>query len=221
MKLVKHLIIYSIVVLFTGLFIFCSEKKNELIYINSESELEKVQQKINELAEGLQIDSVSIRSSEGKSIMSSIYIIATNEQSDDDFKTSIEFIPRTNFISNKQSEIKKDALHSSKLNLKDLFRYIESAKKLIPNGYEYKHVKIIEYSANPFGSKYYFELEVQPLTDDISIIENNEYIDWYSTGNNNTEIQLENMESARLSSTKIYVVSFVVENNDLKIIKVR
>ena len=190
------------------------------MYMNSESGLNEIQEKIEVLIKTKQIDSLSLRSSEGASLMSSIYIVATDPESKEEFKNTIEFIPKVEMTQEELSSIKKDALHDYKVNLKDLYRQIETAQNMIPQGYKYQDVKSIRYSANPFGEKYYFELEVKPLSENVS--EDNEYIDWYNS-NSNTKYQIQtgDLDANSLHAKRTYVVLFVVENGNVQIVRVK
>lgn len=213
---IHYFVLPSILILVLG---SCNQSE-KLMYMNSESGLSEIQEEIEALIKTKQIDSLSIRSSEGASLMSSIYILATDSESKEEFKSTIEFIPKVEMTQEKPSTIKKDALHDYKINLKDLYKQIESAKGMIPQGYKYQDVKSIRYSANPFGEKYYFELEVKPLSKDIS--EDNEYIDWYNS-NSNTKYQIQtgDLDANSLHAKRTYVVLFVVENGSVQIVKVK
>lgn len=211
--------LYIVASLVVTLFLFGSCKNDKPIYMNSEEGLSNAQEKIEVLVKSMQIDSLSIRSSEGKSLISSIFIIATNSESKDSLKNTVEYIPKEKIILEKKSEIKKDALHDFNINLKDLFSHITSAQEMIPQGYAYNNnIKSIRYSASPFGDKYYFELEVKPLSDNP---QENEYIDWYNSNANAAyEIRSNDLDSNHLDVKKNYVVSFCVENKILQIMKV-
>lgn len=186
---------------------------NDPMYLNTEDELRKVQNKIENLADGAQIDSVSLRSTSRHSELSSILLIVTDEKDESETKTAIEYIPKQKLDLKEKSEIKKDALHSYKINVPDMMPYIDRAKNMLPSGYRYVDVNNIMYAASPFGEKYYFVLEIVPEgeyvpNDFVEVF----YIQSNVMGNQGTS-QSANMADA------CYIVTFVSENGNLEMMK--
>lgn len=199
----------SILIIF--LFSACNKEAAPL-YLNNETDQEKLQQKVEELAETLQIDSLCIRATSQGSLMTSIYILGTNSDKEDKNKSMIEYLPSQKMTLKHKSNVEKDALHSYKFNLKNILPYIEQAKNQLPDGYKYQDIKSISYSANPFEEKYFFDLEIIP-SDGIYKEETNEYIShFYKAGVPSTD-NVGNMGNV------YFAISFMVENGNLQMLK--
>lgn len=211
-----HNIKVAVAVVIAAFFSLSSCTKDTPMFLNKDSDLAKIQTKIEKLASSQQIDSVSIRSTEKKSLVSSIFVISTDTKKDNEYKNSVEFLPQQELTLNEKSKFKKDALHSYKINIPNLKQHIEASKDILPEGYTYRDVKSIQYNANPFGEKYYFSLEVSV----VGKYEDNEYIEVYydkqqATSNMKeaTEQQINNM------SNVYFIANFTVENETLEMVK--
>lgn len=147
-------------------FVACN-KNTHPILMDSGKGLQELQKDIEKLANGNQVDSVCIRSTNRKSQMSSIYILLTDEKDKSEYKKVVEYIPSKDLNLIENSKTKKDALHTYKVNLASLSDYIENCKQLLPEGCSYKDVHSIRYSATPFGEKYYITLEVELDNDNV------------------------------------------------------
>lgn len=188
--------------------------KDKPIYMNSKEGLTDAQEKVLKLADGAQIDSVSLRSTARRSLLSSMHLLLTDEKDQRETKSVVEFIPSKELNLREDSHIAKDALHSYKLNLVSLAEPIEKAKNMLPTGFTYKDVNRIMYAANVFEETYYIVLEVIPQEE----YEEHEYVDEFFAQPDYLGSQLPE-SPGELTSNKYYIVTYVLKNNDLQMVK--
>lgn len=212
---VKRTLILFVVLL--AILSSCSNQP-ETYYLNRSEDYAKIQKHVDKLSKSIQIDTLSIRSSEGLSILSSIFIEGVKEEDESDLKTKIEFISRQNFTTEEQSKVKVEALHSNKINLEKLPPYIESAKEMLPVGCSYQDVRGIRYAASPFGEKYYIELEINIV--DTSLVDN-EYVEEYYSQKQTPKVAQSIDFDAKKMGEAMYTILFILENNNLKMVKVK
>lgn len=188
--------------------------KETPIYMNSKDGLADAQEKILKLADGAQIDSVSLRSTARKSLVSSMHLLLTDEKDQKETKSVVEFIPSKELNLRENSNIAKDALHSYKVNVTSLAEPIEKAKNMLPEGFTYKDVNRIMYAANAFEETYYIVLEVTPLEE----YEDHEYVDEFFAQPDYLGTQLPE-SPGELVTDKYYIVTYALKNNDLQMMR--
>lgn len=189
-------------------------------YMKTSDDWTKIGQKIEKLNGKNQIDSVNIRSTHRNSLVSSIYILSTDENDQSEYKRNVEYIPNKKFELKGQSNIKKGALHSSKFNIKTLENYIDQVKNQLPTEYKFKDIHGIRYSADPFGEKYYIAIEVSvdPTFEPNDSIEVR-YVPANMMGSIDGNIDISTL-SDQEANAKYHVITYLVENNNFSIIKV-
>lgn len=194
--------------------VLCTSCTERPIYMNSKEGLLDAQRKVLELADGLEIDSLSLRSTSRKSLVSSLFLVLTDDQKQGDEKIVVEFIPSKKIHLKEKSNISQKALHSFKIDLPSLAEPIERAKSMLPTGYIYKDVNRIMYGANILEETYYIALEVTPLNGD----EENEYVEKFFAQPDYTVTQVP--ESGEdVASETYYIVTYSLKNNELKLLK--
>lgn len=200
--------------LLLSVFIFTSCDSNKPMYLNSKEGVTEIQKKIEKLSAGNQIDSVSIRSTLRNSMLSSIYIITTDEKDTGENKKLVEYIYDPQFELREDSKIKRDALHAYKFNLSTAFDLVEKVKTMLPANMKYVDVHGLRYAASPFGEKFYIALEVDSNED----LSKDEYVETFQSQGHYSV----NKPDVALTTDVVdsyYVVTFSVEGSNIQMLK--
>lgn len=201
-----------------ALLILTSCSKPSTYYMKTSDDWNNISEKIADLSDGCQIDSLNIRATQRNSLVSSIYVLCTDVKDDSEFKKNAEYIPSKALEVKGKSKFKKGAKHTYKFDVATLEKYIDAVKKQLPAEYTFNDINGIRYSANPFGEKYYIAMEVlvgpnfEP-NDIIEVRTNQGGMSNLMNGN----VNVNNLPNEGVSN-KYYVITYLVDNGRISVL---